>query len=188
MSLFKLIPHSFCLPTSRDLTESEASENTASPEDSAVDSISASVPASLTTTGKTSGITHDEMITPVLPLWPSKNTNFKSPPDCWWSEVLDMEIKGYVDLSDKTGNNVLCLLCQDGKGKSDGVIALHRPFSKYYWDVHEKGDKHKNLLKQGRGEEELIAKGKMKEKRTSHNFLDSFSLQVWYTSTWIKNS
>jgi hypothetical protein len=72
------------------------------------------------------------MITPVLPLWPSKNTNLKSPPDCWWSEVLDMKIKGYVDLSDKSGNTVLCLLCQDGKGKSDGVIALRRPFSKYY--------------------------------------------------------
>ncbi len=73
-----------------------------------------------------------------------------------------MEIKGSVDLSDKSGNTVLCLLCQDGKGKSDGVIALCRPFSKYYWDVHEKGDKQKSILKQCHGEVELIARGKMK--------------------------
>jgi hypothetical protein len=92
----------------------------------------------------------------------------KSPPPdccCWWSEVLDMEIKGYVNLSDKSGNTVICLLCRDGKGKSDGVIALRRPFSKYYWDGHANGDKHKNLLKQRLGEEELIAKGKMKAKK-----------------------
>ena len=37
----------------------------------------------------------------------------KSPPlDCWWSDVLDMEIKGYVDLSDKLGNTVLCLYAE----------------------------------------------------------------------------
>ena len=53
-----------------------------------------------------------------------------------------MEIKGYVDLSDKSGNTVLCILCQDGKGISDGVITLHRPFSNYYWDAHENSDKH----------------------------------------------
>ncbi len=53
-----------------------------------------------------------------------------------------MEIKGYVDLSDKSGNTVLCLSCQDGKGESNGVITLRRLFSKYYWDAHENGDKH----------------------------------------------
>ena len=79
--------------------------------------------------------------------------------------MLDMEIKGYVDLSDKSGNTVLCILCRDGKGKSDGAISLRRPFSKYYWDGHANGDKHKNLLKQRLGEEELIAKGKMKVKK-----------------------
>ncbi len=79
--------------------------------------------------------------------------------------MLDMEIKGYVDLSDKLGNTVLCLSCRDGKGKSDGAISLRRPFSKYYWDGHENGDKHKNLLKQRLGKEELIAKGKMKVKK-----------------------
>ena len=90
----------------------------------------------------------------------------KSPPlDCWWSDVLDMEIKGYVDLSDKSGNTVLCILCRDGKGKSDGAISLRRPFSKYYWDGHVNGDKHKKLLKQRLGKEELIAKGKMKVKK-----------------------
>jgi len=76
-----------------------------------------------------------------------------------------MEIKGYVDLSDKSRNTVFCILCQDGKGKSDGAISLRRPFSKYYWDGHANGDKHKNLLKQCLGEEELIAKGKMKVKK-----------------------
>ena len=50
------------------------------------------------------------------------------PPDCWWSEVLDMEIKGYVDLSDKSGNTVLCLLCQDGKG-------LYRFCCSYLWSI-----------------------------------------------------
>ena len=73
------------VPTSRDSTEPEASENTVSLEKTAVDTISVSSPACLTTTGKTSGITHNEMITPVLPLWQSKNIDFKSPPDCWWS-------------------------------------------------------------------------------------------------------
>ncbi len=38
-------------------------------------------------------------------------------------------------------------------------------FSKYYWDVHEQDDKHNKLLKQRCGEEELIAEGKMKEKK-----------------------
>ncbi len=82
-----------------------------------------------TTTGNTSGMTHDEIIAHKLSQWPSKKTNFKSPPDCWWSEVGHGK-KGYVDLSDKSGNTVLCILCQDGKGKTDGVIALRRPFSK----------------------------------------------------------
>ncbi len=44
-----------------------------------------------TTTGNTSDMTYDEIIAPKLPQWPSKKTNFKSPPDCWWSEVLDMK-------------------------------------------------------------------------------------------------
>ncbi len=54
-----------------------------------------------TTTDNTSGMTHDEIIAPKLPQWPSKKTNFKSSPDCWWFEWLDMENKVYVDLSDK---------------------------------------------------------------------------------------
>jgi hypothetical protein len=55
---------------------------------------------------------HPVSLTPFLSPWPSRNTKHKSPPhDCWWSEVLDMEIKGYVDLSDKSWNTDLCLLC-----------------------------------------------------------------------------
>ena len=46
--------------------------------------------------------------------------------------MFEIEVKGYVDLSDKSGNTVLCLLCQDDKGESDGVIALRGLFSKYY--------------------------------------------------------
>jgi hypothetical protein len=130
-----------------------------------------------TTTGNTSDMTHYEIIAPKLPQWPSKKTNFKSPPDCWWSEMLDMEKRGYVDLSDKSGNTVLCLLCQEGKGKTDGVIALHRPFSKYNWAAHEQGDKYCKLLKQCPGEEENITEGKMKEKKNQVQFLDTFCLQ-----------
>jgi hypothetical protein len=84
------------------------------------------------------------------------------------------EKKGYVDLSDKSGDTILCLLCQDGKGKTDGVIALHRPFSKYFWAVHEQGDKHCKPLKQHHGEEELIAEGKMKEKKSQSQLFGYF--------------
>jgi hypothetical protein len=74
---------------------------------------------------------HPLSLTPALPPWPSKKTKHKSPPDCWRSEVLDMDIKGYVDLSEKSGNNVLVFYDEMVRGKVM-VIALRRPFSKYY--------------------------------------------------------
>ncbi len=42
-----------------------------------------------------------------------------------------MDIKGYVDLSEKSGNNVLVFYDEMVRGKVM-VIALRRPFSKYY--------------------------------------------------------
>jgi hypothetical protein len=64
--------------------------------------------------------------------------------------------------------------CQEGKDKTDGIIALHRPFSKYYWAVHEQGDKHYKLLKQHCGGENLIAEGKVKEEKNQAHLFEYF--------------
>jgi hypothetical protein len=99
--------------------------------------------------GKTSDMTDKEMNIPKLPDWPSKKTHNKPPSLFWWPEILDLKKRGYVDLPDQSGMSVLCILCQDGKGNSDGVVSLCRPFNRYYWGAHEQGNKHCNLVKQG---------------------------------------
>ncbi len=98
--------------------------------------------------GKTSGMADKEMNIPKLPDWPSKKTNNKPPSLCWRPEILDLKKKGYVDLPDQSGMSVLCILCRDGMGNSDGVVSLRQPFDCYYWGAHEQGNKHCNLVRQ----------------------------------------
>jgi hypothetical protein len=59
--------------------------------------------------------------------------------------------------------SVLCILCQDGTGKSDGVVSLRRPFNCYSWGA-EQGNKHCNLVKQCCWKEDQITKGKRDNK------------------------
>ncbi len=116
---------------------------------------------------KTYGMTDKEMYLPKLPDWSSKKINDKPPSPCWWPEILDLKKKGFVDLPDQSSMSVLCILCQDGMGKSDGVISLRRPFNCYYWGAHEQGNKHCNLVKQRCWEEDQITKGKRDKKNQS---------------------
>jgi hypothetical protein len=63
------------------------------------------------TAGKTSGMTDTVMNIPKLPDWPSKKKNEVHSSLCWWSEILDLKKRGYVDLPDKSGMSVLfCVL------------------------------------------------------------------------------
>jgi len=110
--------------------------------------------------GKTSVMTDTEMNISKLPDFPSKKNNEAQCSLCWWPEILDLKKRGYVDLPDQSGLSVLCIICRDGKGKSDGVVSLRRPFNCYYWGAHEQGNKHCNLVKQCCWEEEQITKGK----------------------------
>ena len=80
---------------------------------------------------------------------------------------MDLKKKGFVDLPDQSGMSVLYILCQDGMGKSDGVVSLHQPFNCYYWGAHEQGNKNCNLVKQCCWEEDQITKGKRDKKKQS---------------------
>lgn len=70
----------------------------------------------------------------------------------WPAELREMSKKGQVLLNyrDRTGKipfaencYIQCITCRDGKGKSDGVIFLRRPFAVQYWEQHASGKKHK---------------------------------------------
>jgi hypothetical protein len=117
--------------------------------------------------GKTSGMTDKEMNIPKHPDWPSKKTNDKPPSLSWWPEILDLKKR---DLPDQSGMSVLCILCQDGMGKSDGVVSLCRSFNCYYWGAHEQGNKHCNLIKQRCWQEEQITKGNRDKKNQFATF------------------
>ena len=39
------------------------------------------------------------------------------------------------------GMALICIMCRDGEGKSDGVMNLRRMYNKEKWDAHTAGEK-----------------------------------------------
>lgn len=71
----------------------------------------------------------------------------------WWPEILKLERDGIVDLKPQgihpdtkkpfeDNVHVICLLCRDSTGASNGVLSLRTPFNQSYWDIHVGGVNH----------------------------------------------
>ena len=99
--------------------------------------------------------------------------------DLWWPEIKELEKKNLVilgteedkikDTTDGTefeiGRAVICILCRDGPGKSNGIIKfIKKKYHKYKFDEHCGGGKHLAAIARNKHMEELIKKGKEKRK------------------------
>lgn len=95
----------------------------------------------------------------------------------WWPDMRSLWKKGWVNLNLKVPDNkggfhpygqcVVCILCRDGKGKSNGIVNLRRPFARgqWYWEDHANGKKHRELVARKEYEEEQLKKWNIKKTR-----------------------
>ena len=67
--------------------------------------------------------------------------------DEWWPEILQLESEGLVDLKPQgihpdtntafeANVHIICLLCRDSPGASNGVLSLRTPFNQSYHNWH----------------------------------------------------
>ena len=99
--------------------------------------------------------------------------------DLWWPEIKELEKQNLVilgteedkiiDTKDGTefeiGRAVICIICRDGQGKSNGIIRfIKKKYHKYKFDEHCRCDKHKAAVARHKHLEELVKKGKAKRK------------------------
>ena len=75
----------------------------------------------------------------------------------WWPEILKLESEGLVDLNPQgihhetneafeTTVHIICLLCRDSPGASNGVLSLRTPFNQHYWDCHPQRGKYHSMF------------------------------------------
>ena len=86
--------------------------------------------------------------------------------DLWWPEIKELKIKDTTDGTEfEIGRAVICILCRDGPGKSNGIIKfIKKKYHKYKFDEHCGGGKHLAAIARNKHMEELIKKGKEKRK------------------------
>ena len=63
------------------------------------------------------------------------------------------------------GMALVCVMCRDGKGKSNGRVHLRRPYNEEKWDSHAVGRKHKINMALWNYWFEIENKGKQRMKK-----------------------